>query len=70
MKVVTDMKPVRKVFRVVDIDDKKEPYGLLDPTGLQIRIAANPKRLVDYALNSGLADDVRCDYDLIKAAAR
>lgn len=64
MNPITDLKPKRKVFRIVGIDDANEPFGLIDPEGSQVRQDANPRRLADYALDSGLADDVRHDYDL------
>ena len=70
MNPITDRKPVRRVFRVVDIDDKNEPYALLNAGGDQIRTDRNPRRLVDYALDSGQADDVRHDYDMVKEAQR
>ncbi len=68
MNVITDKK-AEKIYRVVDIDDKNEPFGLLDENDVQIRMDANPRRLVDFALEGGLADRVRHDYSLIKEAA-
>lgn len=69
-KPVTDSKIERKVYRIVDAAaGTPEPFNLLDPSGLCIRTGHNTQDLADYALESGLADDVRHDEDLVKAHA-
>lgn len=70
MKVITDPKPIVTTVRIIDIEDKREPYALVDAEGNQLRTDANPRRLAEYALNSGRGDRVRHDYDMIKAADR
>ncbi len=75
MRVVTDQKPVKRVFRIVDVSDdvldsERHPFSLLGPDGASIRLGATPRELADYALNVLDADAVRHDYDLVKAAGR
>lgn len=54
-----------RVFRIVDSNDKNEPFLLIDGEGNQVRMDAKPQTLADYALNADLCDRVRHDYDLV-----
>lgn len=65
MTPVTDVKPVRRVFRIVDaVAGASEPYNLLDVAGKVIDTGKDPRRLADYALEIG--DEVKHDSDLIR----
>lgn len=58
---------LKKVFRIVDFNDVAAPYPLLDPDGLMIRAAYDPRELSKYAFDSLGADEVCHEEDLIKA---
>ncbi len=68
MKVITDAKPVRRVFIILPQIDGKD-FDLIDDTGDVVRSDASPRRLGDYALENG-ADDVRHGYDIVAYEGR
>ncbi len=63
MRVVTDKKPTKVIYRIVDSLDEAFPFALHDDAGNPIQIDRNPHRLADFALENG-ADVVRHDYDI------
>ena len=66
MKPITDQKPPRRVFQIVDTvpPDKRDPLTLLDPDGIALACDHSPRVLADRAFDAG-ADDVRHAYDLV-----
>lgn len=71
MNPVTDKKPPKRVYRIVDVPgDKRHPFALLDSADTSIRVGATTRELANYAFDSGLADEVRHDEDLIAQVQR
>ncbi len=70
MTPITDKKREAKIYRIVATNDPTEPFGLLNDLGNQIRTAANPRRLADWALDFEDADFVRHDYDIVAHEAK
>ncbi len=63
MTPITDAKPIKRVFKIDRAVAPECGFALYDTTGLCIRVDAKPRPLADYALDSGLADEVFHAYD-------
>jgi hypothetical protein len=48
----------KRVFRIIDVDDTRFPFGLVDPSDEVVRIDVKPEWLADHALQELRADTV------------
>lgn len=63
-------KKTKRIYRIIDVDNDRHPFGLVDPdTDVVIRIDERPRYLADYAFDELGADEVRHDENLIRAEA-
>ena len=61
-------KPKRRLFKIIDVDDSRHPYGLVGPDDTVIRVDTNPRALARWAFDvHGEEIEVRHDEDLVKA---
>lgn len=51
-------KRTRRIFRIIDVDDVRFPFGLVDPSDTIVRIDLKPEWLEDHAFQALGADDV------------
>lgn len=67
MTPITDTKPAKKIWRLVDTipAETRNPYTLIDDTGTHRDMGLSKSRLADFAFEHG-ADEVSHDYSHIR----